>query len=326
MKPEVDRKHQMRRATRIKVPLQDWPEDDRDRWNAAFKVGDPFDDCGLAAHLADRTRQDIRYNYECFLGFLTAQYPDLMRRPPAERPSPAIIAQYTIMLRQSCGETTVASYLHKLRFGLRCLCPTTDWSWLSAIAKRIAAQATRRPERHHLVTSDQLYALGITLMDQATTTITDHNKISKAQAFKYRDGLIIALLALIPLRRRTLAALRIEKHLVKSGQQWALDIPAEDTKTRRALDYPVSPELSARIDAYLSLFRPRIPSANTQSRSSDGPRVYLSGRRATYQESTGLRDQSAPLPPCGSNPMVHSRSCQRAGCQRPLGPSIIWND
>ena len=42
--------------------------------------------------------------------------------------------------------------------------------------------------------------------------------VSKAVAFEYRDGLMIALLAAIPLRRRTFAALRIGKQLVKSGQ------------------------------------------------------------------------------------------------------------
>ena len=130
------------------------------------------------------------------------------------------------------------------------------------------------------MTSDRLYALGIELMDRARARAAGPDKPSKAQAFEYRDGLIIAFLALIPLRRRTLAALRIGKHLVKVGQNWALDIPAEDTKTRRALEYPVSPELSERINAYLSKFRCRIPGADyarralgVQPGTQHGPRI-----------------------------------------------------
>ena len=138
------------------------------------------------------------------------------------------------------------------------------------------------PERHHLVTSDRLYALGIELMDWAMADAFGFAEPSKAQAFAYRDGLIVALLALIPLRRRTVAALRIGKHVVKSGQFWALDIPAADIKTRRALDYPVSPELSQRIDVYLSKFRCRIPGADrhdglwasNQSRPMDHGSIY----------------------------------------------------
>jgi len=47
----------MRRTPQKQVPFTAWPEEDRNRWTAAFKAGDPFDDCGPAAHLADRTRQ-----------------------------------------------------------------------------------------------------------------------------------------------------------------------------------------------------------------------------------------------------------------------------
>ena len=78
----------------------------------------------------------------------------------------------------------------------------------------------------------------------------------------FRDGLIIALLASVPLRRRTLAALRIGKHLTKSGDGWALDIPAGDVKNKRQLDFPISPELSRRIDIYVNEIRPIIAGAD----------------------------------------------------------------
>ena len=52
-------------------------------------------------------------------------------------------------------------------------------------------------------------------MDRAVAEVEGAKRITKAQAFMYRDGLIIALLALIPLRSRTFVALRIGKQLVK---------------------------------------------------------------------------------------------------------------
>jgi hypothetical protein len=75
------------------------------------------------------------------------------------------------------------------------------------------------------------------------------------------DPLPIVLLALLPLRRRTLAALRIGQRLVKSGDLWELDIPADDLRGGRPLDYPISIDLSQRIDLYLANFRRRIPGA-----------------------------------------------------------------
>jgi integrase/recombinase XerD len=130
--------------------------------------------------------------------------------------------------------------------------------------------------------SQRLYALGIELMDRAVVSTADAVDVSKSDAFDYRDGLMLALLALVPLRRRTLAALRIGQQLVKSGDLWALDIPAQDIKTRRAL--------SRRIDLYLAKFRRRIPGAaqhdglwpSNQGRLMDDGTIYDTVRRRTF--------------------------------------------
>jgi integrase len=160
---------------------------------------------------------------------------------------------------------------------------------LLTIIKRIAATAPRKAGKYNLVTSDRLYALGIELMDCAVVDAGAAKRTRKAHAFQYRDGLIIALLALIPLRRRTLAALRIGRHLIKAGDLWELDIPAADTKTRRPLDYPISRELSARIDLYLERFRSRIPGADkhtslwasNHSRSMCPDAIYVAVHKRT---------------------------------------------
>lgn len=183
----------------------------------------------------------------------------------------------------------VAVDLDNLRGALRLICPSADWSWLLAVSKRIKAAAPRKPRKYCLVTSEYLYALGIELMDRAVADAGAAKRISKAHAFRYRDGLVIALPALIPLRSRTLAALRIGKHLVKTGDLWALDIPAADTKTRRPLDYPISKELCTRIDLYLERFRRRIPGADKHTAvwasNKQGPMsaiaIYNAVRRRT---------------------------------------------
>jgi integrase len=95
-------------------------------------------------------------------------------------------------------------------------------------------------------------------MDNAIKAADAVGRVGTRHAVQYRDGLIVSVLAVIPLRRGTLAALQIGRHLIKVGDHWELDIPAEDTKTRRPLDYSISEELSARIDQYLGRFRGRI--------------------------------------------------------------------
>ncbi|MFL6305082.1 MAG: tyrosine-type recombinase/integrase [Candidatus Sulfotelmatobacter sp.] len=153
--------------------------------------------------------------------------------------------------------------LDGLRGALRLMCPDQDWSWLLALSRRIKARCTRKSKKYHAVTSDRLYVLGLELMDRAATNAEVAKGISKVHAIDYRDGLMIAFLALIPLRRRTLTALRIREQLVKTGNVWALVIPSADSKTRRSLDYPLCEELCARIDVYVGSFRGRLPWAHT---------------------------------------------------------------
>jgi integrase/recombinase XerD len=265
-----------------------WPEDDRSRWEAAFKAGaDLFDDHGAAVHLADRTRLQIQYAYGKFLFFLAARHGNLLARAPAERLNRKIIEEYVKSQPKSCGGITVANYINHLQITLRYICPSDDWSWLLEIAKRIAARAKRKPEKHHLVTSEVLYSLGMELMDRSIASGKSTTTWGVQTAF--RDGLIIALLALIPLRRRTLAALRMGTHLVKSGDIWLLNIPAEDIKTKRPNEYPISAELSERIDVYLNYIRPQTPGAGTheylwassRSRPMGDRSIYNSVRRRT---------------------------------------------
>jgi hypothetical protein len=166
--------------------------------------------------------------------------------------------------RKSCGDVTVAIDLDHLRGALKHICPGVDWSWLLIITKRIAAAAPRRHPKCHLVTSDRLYALGLELMDSALTDADAAKRISKAHAFQYRDGLIITLRALIPLRSRTVVAMNIGSHLVKTGDLWRLDIPAEDTKNRRPLDYPIPREI---VRAHRLISRP-VPQPDRRCRKT----------------------------------------------------------
>jgi integrase len=146
-------------------------------------------------------------------------------------------------------------------------------------------QARPKPAKDHLVTSETLYKLGIRLMDDALACGKPPTSWRVQTGF--RDGLIIALLAMILLRRRTLSALRIGKQLKKIGDLWFLDIPPEDVKTRRPLEFPISPQLSQRIDTYVNEIRPFIAGAKThdylwasaRGRPMKGGVIYSAVRR-----------------------------------------------
>jgi hypothetical protein len=191
----------------MQLPFTQWPAEDLDRWEEAFRPGDLFEENRRGTHLSQATRNALRVSYAQYLRFLLEHHPDLLIKAPETRLNRQRIADYVAVLRETNKDLSIATSLHHLRFALRLICPKENWSWLLAITKRIAAAAPRRPKKLGLVTSDQLYLLGIELMETAIVKAGDSTAISKATAMQYRDGLLIALLAVFVPRRRTVRPL-----------------------------------------------------------------------------------------------------------------------
>jgi hypothetical protein len=181
----------MARKSSVYLPIKSWPAEDQRRWQAAFRVGDRFDGSGPGSHLADATRQNLTEGYGRFLRFVSTHRRNLLKLMPDERIDRRTISEYVEWRRQSCDDAMIAVELDRLRGVLRLICPDADWSWLLSLTKRIAAAAPRKPKKHHLVTSERLYALGMELMDRASADAEATKRISKAQALQYRDGLVL---------------------------------------------------------------------------------------------------------------------------------------
>lgn len=251
----------MLRVSKMQLPFAQWPSEDQQSWEAAFRPGDLFDDDQRGAHLSEATRNALRVSYAQYLRYLSENQPHLLAKAPEARLNRQLIAEYVARMRKTNQDLSIATSLHHLRMALRLICPSGDWTWLLTITKRIAAAAPRKPRRLGLVSSDQLYLLGIELMDKAVAEADAQREFLKATAMQYRDGLLIALLSVIVLRRRTVTALKNGTQLIKNGNLWALEIPPEDVKGKRALDFTLSAGLSGRMDLYLHTFRPRLPGA-----------------------------------------------------------------
>ena len=254
----------MPRVSKLQLPSCEWPAEDKTLWETAFKAVDLFDDDSPGFHMSAATRKALRVNYAQYLRYISEHHADLLALPRSPD-QPAACGRVRDLAETGQSPSTIPISLHHLRLAYRLICPDKDWSWLPTITKRLAASAPRKARKYHRVTSDQLYKIGVDLMEGAVAAADSSQRVSKAQALQYRDGLIIAFRALIPLRRRTFAALRIGKQLVKSGEFWSLEIPEEDTKTQDPLDYAITEAASMRIDEYLERFRPRIPGATKHS-------------------------------------------------------------
>lgn len=269
------------------LPFDAWPPADRQLWARAF-APDAFDD-ERTGHLAGPTVAGMQTAYRRYLGFLV--HHDLARfhAAPEARVDLESIRDFVAHLRKSCRDTSVASLLHTLRLALVYMLPQHDWTWLKTVAKKIAAGAMPRGDTARGVTSAELLAVGVELMATAEEEVASSGEVPLEAALLYRDGLVIALLAVVPLRRRTFAALTTNLHLVKTGDLWLLTIPEADTKTKRALEFPLPDDLSAHISVYLARFRNVVLGTrdhdglwpSLRGRPMDGGSIYDMVRRRT---------------------------------------------
>ena len=248
----------MKRSPAFSLPFARWPEADRRLWAARMEAGSLFDDDRPGAALSEGARRGRRYAYSSFLGYVAHHGPTRLSLSPLQRVDRDLIAAYVTFLRETRGEIAISIDLERIYYVLRSF-GGVDIAWLRMVGHRVRRNA--RPKPRPFVTSDQLYQLGLDLMDHAAGETGANGSILDRQAKMYRDGLMIALLAAIPIRRRAFAAMRIGRHLVRVGDRWALVVPECDSKTGRAFEYEVGQELSARVDTYLARYRPTITGA-----------------------------------------------------------------
>jgi integrase/recombinase XerD len=263
------------RRTRVALPLEQWPARDRHAWEVAVAQGDPLEPGGLAASWRPASRDNARIGYGRWLGWLGSQGQLDEALAPADRLLPARVGAYVTHLRAAGAASTAAAHLANLAMALRAIVPDHDWSWLQRLVARERRRAEPvRAKRPRLRPTDELVGFGGELMDAAERA---SDAMSWEVATAYRDGLMVALLALRPLRRRNFVAIEIDRHLVRTGSGYQIRFTGRETKNHAPLDWPFPEELLDRLGRYLDYYRPWL-CAQTGNRNPHIPFVPAGAR------------------------------------------------
>ena len=94
----------------------------------------------------------------------------------------------------------------------------------------------------------------------------------------YRDGLMIAFLALRPLRLRNFTTLTLGESLMRQGTGWWIVLAAEVTKNRRPLELPFPDTLVPALEHYLARVRPWLLGSSDHLGCSTGGALWISLR------------------------------------------------
>ena len=241
------------------LPLDQWPADDVEAFALVYRPGDPFDEtAGPGAHLAEGTRRMIRTAWRRWLGFLAEHCPDELLKLPANRITTDSVRTFIDQLAREVRPTTVAHVVNNLCYAARLIAPTTDWRWLVSVKGRLAAALAHPEDRFdRLVPPWHTFDLGIELMEEAIALPPSNGH--KQRELQYRDGLIIALLTLWLIRRRSIAALTLSRHVEFDAVGANVLLYPQDTKAKRAESFRVpEDQLLPYFLRYLKEIRPRL--------------------------------------------------------------------
>ena len=283
---------------RAALPVAAWPAADRAAWGCATARGGLLDEAGPAAGWSGPARAKRAFAYGRWLGFLARAGGLDPASGPADRVGEADLRAYVAALGEDCAPVTVWSYVDDLAVVLAALAPEGDWGPLRRLAGRLRARMRPSVDRARLVVPvGRLYAEGLAQMAEAARPPRRpaprpgaNRRLEREVA--YRDGLLLALLAACPLRRRSLALLEVGRHLVRHPDGYRLRLGPAETKNGTAYEAPLPASLAPWLDRYLGEVRPRLLGGSASARlwvSRDGTGMTVNGLSRRVEAVTGRR-------------------------------------
>lgn len=161
------------------------------------------------------------------------------------------VEAYLEELRGRVSSVTVYGCIHKMRRAAEILDPDRCFRWLREIEAELDFVKRPKPKHHRIVTTDRLVDEGLRLFEGAATSSTPLRRARTA-----RNGLMIALLALCPIRLRSFASLTLGETFVEIDGRWWIVLPPEETKSGRPDERPVPDILSVPLRIWLETYRP----------------------------------------------------------------------
>lgn len=243
------------------LPFDEWPVEDRHLWITAIQQGDLFTDAGQAAQWRPATRRSYLFAYGRWLRFISWRKPSLLKHAPSDRLTREHFFSYVDLLKdQQLNPTTIWGYVNELNNVAYRLMPELDWSWLRQIANRLHLVVRPRPFLEaQLVPIQELYQLGFRLIEQSESK---RPRRPSCVSVDYRDGLMIALLASMPVRLQNFATIEIGRHLIKTPEGYFLIFPEDEVKNRQHIEVEVHEPLVPIIEQYLTLHRQHLLAGN----------------------------------------------------------------
>ena len=218
----------------------------------ARRPGNRFERGGTAADLAEITVDNYVRRYGMYLDHLQRAGDLKSEAGPAAQVIPELVGRYVAELESRVRSVTVWNYIYHLRRAAELLAPNLDFGWLRNIESDIAFTMQPRPKFGRFVLSDRLLEAGLALIVEAENAACTELQRAK----RVRNGLMVAFLALCPIRAKNFVELNIGTTFRRIDDAWWVVLPPESTKARKGFEQRIPQLLIPYFDTYLERYRP----------------------------------------------------------------------
>ena len=270
------------KALRLILPFDLWPAADRAAWQAALEPGDAFTTPGLAAGWTEKTRKQVRKDHGLWLGHLQRRRSRRLDVPAGDRLTLDAMRSFVEELQARVSPVTVLSRMIGLSESYRVMWPDVDRRVLLDLISRLRQRAvpSRRKQTRVLSSRDLLHG-ALKHFDRVLSGTAPSQTI---RASRVRNALMVAMLAVHPVRLANFTAIRIGQHLDLSGGHYWLRFAAHETKERQPFETPFATILQEPLDTYLQRVRPIL----LDGRRNDA--LWISVRKTAISDQ-GVYDQ-----------------------------------
>ena len=260
----------------IAIKFENWPEADQKAWLrgiAPITESVPSDDLLAAVHARIAAVKSKTESEEPRFKSKPARHPSKWSkstessakrgwsywlfwcastgRPASEVTADALDAYVEDIYQRGCMTNSIRKYVFELQLALRVLRPEDKMPWLTKLCMTLDFVAAPADKFDRLIPLTDVVEMAATLMAEARSTGR-----SVHQAVKFRDGLILMLLAWRPKRRRNISEIRIGTELLFDENASASKLVFVRTKNGSSSSNPFPKPLVAIMREYLDYWRP----------------------------------------------------------------------
>jgi len=240
----------------VSLPLREWPAADQVLWSSLTTPGDLLGNAGGLAHYRATSLAGLVKFYGRWLEWLFTSDPAALEVPPAERATPERLRGWIAALGHVAAPTR-STLVYGVLTVLKAAEPAGDWRQQSRQVKslqRAARTAVSHRKAGRILASPVLLQAG---RNRAERDAPAASTSLKAQLM-WRDGTMIAFLAVPPIRLRAFSELQLGTSMVVGPSAITIALTPDMTKNRRPWETPVPEALEPLLRHYITEVRSRL--------------------------------------------------------------------